>query len=169
MSCGEQGELVARQHPDRAPRDRERDRADASTGDLVKEVLDQLDVRRAPEGERTRYRRDRQRPARDDEHVVLDLGVLGGVRDVAPDVDADQSTRREAGADSVSEALELELLNLAELERCRDRQRTVRELRVGGEELHAHATLGKIAKRQRRLEGRDPPACNEDMHPVRGS
>ena len=129
-------------------------------------MLDLLDVRRAAEGKRARYRRNRQRSTGDEEHAVLDLGVLGSVRDVAPGVDAGESIAREARADAASEALELEVEDLAELEWRGDRERAVPEVRLWREKLDANAILGHCPERERGLERCNASACDEDMRLV---
>ena len=164
VGASEQRELVGRQRVDGAPRDHERNGLDSPPGEVAKEATNQLHVRGPAKRERAGYRGQRERSAGDEEQVVRVLGVSRRVRDVPPGVDADETRLREVRPELPRHLLELELHDLALLERSGDRQRPIREARLRGEKLEAHALLGNAPKRQRCLEGRD--STPHDQHPL---
>ena len=155
-------ELVRRKAPDGTGGDGEEDMAHRAGLDLAQELGDDRRVRRSAEGERAAHARRRPRADGDEQRRIGDGPSRRRVREVACGIDRDELAEREGRAQLLREISEVEMADVAEAERLRDRERPVPELRLGGEQLDADAPLRELPERERRLERCD--ASSRDEH-----
>jgi hypothetical protein len=159
-------ELVGRQRPGRSPWHREGDPAHVAPLELLEELAHQGCVSRAAEGQRTRHRRLGHCPAGEEQRVVTQDGVASRPGLTAVDVDAREGSERDEGADTVRQLAEVEVPDLAEVERLGDGHGPVPEARFGREELDADLSLSELAERESCFERRHAAAGDQDRERV---
>ena len=161
VRCRLKNKLVAGKWPDSAPGNDERHRPNVAVQDLLEQMLDQLDVRRASERQSAGNGGKRQRPARDEQQVVGDLRIRRRVREVPPSVDAGQPSGCEACSDLTSQSIELEARDVAELERRRGGGGLVQEVHLRSEQLDSDVLDRELAKGEGGFEASDSTTGDE--------
>jgi hypothetical protein len=142
---GQKRELVERKRPRAGGGHCECDRADIALHGLGQQLAKDGGVGGAAEGECAGERRPGQRPARNHERVVGDLGAVCGASRLRLALDRCELVEREDGAGAVGDRREIEVIDHGDPERLGDRERPVPELRLGREQLEVDQVAGEPA------------------------
>ena len=98
----------------------------------------------------------------DEQGVEGERGAVAGGDGPPRGIDLFERAAHELGAEVADDAGERMVGGVAEAEGLGDRQRSVDEVRLGGEQRHADAVARELAESDQRLEGGDAAAGDHD-------
>ena len=163
LDSGHDRELVDRQRPRDAGRNRERDAAQITARGRVEHAGEHRHVLRAGENERARSGERSPRANRDDERVVLEPIPAARHRDAIAVVNGGQHPCDELGVAVTSDLGERRRGRATETERFGHRRRAVQKLGAGREQGEADVAPGELIQRQQRFQRCDSAARHD--HP----
>jgi len=123
---------------------------------------------RAAEGKRVGHRWHRPRAERKQEHVVGGFFATVAHDDVSLGIDRGDHPLPQLGAGCFRQGRQREAPYLTDAKRLHDRERSIGELALRGDELERHTVLGERAQSEHRLERGDAAAGDDDPDRVRG-